>query len=115
MDLGKIIKQGRSKKQMTQEELAKIVKVNKVSIWAWESNKYSPSGEMLIKLGEILDIVDELFPDHKLKSEYEAKTDERLSRIEKALVEQGIVKIENNHGPVNVAGKQKIEKLVVKK
>lgn len=122
MELGKIIKSGRTKKGLTQDELAKLLGVTKVSIWSWESGRYVPDGKILIRLAEILDIVFELFPEHKPKSDadkkievLENKIDIRFSKIEEALASSGI-HIENNHGPVNIAGKQHVgNKTVVKK
>jgi len=105
MDLGKIIKIGRIKKNITQEKLASILGMNKVSIWAWESNKYSPSGEMLIKVIQVLDIAQDLFPGK------ESKTEDRLARIERVLEEKGLISVETNNGHiVGVVNAGNIEK-----
>ena len=64
MDIASIIKAGRTKKKISQEELAKRVGVTKNNVWAWENNKYVPAGDVLIRLALELDIVSDLFPGY---------------------------------------------------
>jgi transcriptional regulator with XRE-family HTH domain len=64
MDLAKIILNGRIKKKISQEELARILGVSKNSISAWERGNYAPSGETLVHVASVLDIVEDLFPGY---------------------------------------------------
>jgi transcriptional regulator with XRE-family HTH domain len=69
-DIGKLIKEGRRKKGLTQHKLAEMLKVDTSSISRWESNEKVPSGDTLIKLAILLNIVPDLFPDYdKIKQQ----------------------------------------------
>lgn len=65
MELNVIIKRGRLEKGLTQAKLADMLKVNKQTVYSWEKGQYVPDGKLLIQLGEMLDIVDDLFPSRK--------------------------------------------------
>lgn len=67
MNIGEVIKLARIKNKMTQEVLARKLETSKNSVVAWEKGHYSPNGEMLIKIGIVLDIVSDLFPDYVKK------------------------------------------------
>ena len=56
MILGDRIKICRKAKNMTQEELGKIIDVSKVSICQWEKGTKTPSTKNLIELTKILDV-----------------------------------------------------------
>ena len=60
---GKEIKALRRQKQLTQEDLAMMVGVSRTTIYQWESGKYYPEGQNLIKLAQVLGVtVDSLLP-----------------------------------------------------
>ena len=71
IDIGKIIKQGRINKNISQRELAEEYNVTPAAISAWERNKTSPPAQILILLDKKLDIVEELFGYEKPKKESE--------------------------------------------
>lgn len=54
MDLGKRLNKLRKMKNITQLELAGILFVTNKTISSWESNRTTPSLEMLVELSEIL-------------------------------------------------------------
>ena len=54
MNIGKIIKENRIKKNLTQEELGKLVFVSKQAVSKWESGRTMPDIETFEKLAEIL-------------------------------------------------------------
>ncbi len=56
IDLGKFIASLRNEKNLTQEELAEILFIDKRKISRWECGTSIPEFEMLIKLSEILDV-----------------------------------------------------------
>lgn len=61
MNLGKNIKYLREKNEMTQEQLAKILNVTKVSICCYEHNTRTPCLETVVELSEIFRVsLDEL-------------------------------------------------------
>lgn len=56
------LREQRLKKNMTQEELAKLMKVSRQTINAIETNRYLPSIVLALKLSRYFEInVDELF------------------------------------------------------
>jgi len=68
-DIGKTIKIARIKKGMSQKELAEAMGVDISAISLWEKNKRIPSGDLLIKLANELDIVEDFFPNYTRKIE----------------------------------------------
>ena len=62
MIIGKRIKEARIKKNMTQEDLGKLLNVSKVSICGYEKGTRTPTMENFLDLIEILD----LEPDYVL-------------------------------------------------
>ena len=77
VDVGKIIKMARTEKNLSQEELGKMVGVSKVAVSHWENNKKYPSGDILIKLSMVLKIANKLFPD------FEESGDNEMARLKK--------------------------------
>ena len=64
LDIGKIIKEGRQQKRFTQYQLAEMVGVDPSTVSRWENNEKTPSGDTLIKMANLLNIVPELFPGY---------------------------------------------------
>lgn len=56
MKIGLVIRKKRREKDFSQEDLAQKIGVSKNNVWAWENNKYEPSGKTLLNLMEILDL-----------------------------------------------------------
>ena len=56
IELGKFIASLRNEKNLTQEELAEILYIDKRKISRWECGTSVPEFDMLIKLSEILDV-----------------------------------------------------------
>lgn len=85
MEIGKIIKECRTKKNMTQEELANILFVSRQLISKWENNKSYPDLNQLIQLSDYFDLsLDELMRgDKKMikKKDAQVKTIEKGKRI----------------------------------
>lgn len=66
MEIGKIIKENRSSKNMTQEDLAKEFFVSRQLISKWENGKSYPDLEQLLKLSTFFDLtLDELMRGDK--------------------------------------------------
>jgi DNA-binding XRE family transcriptional regulator len=56
MRVGKIIRKRRRDLDLSQADLAKKIGVSKNNVCAWERGKYSPSGESLLKIMELLSL-----------------------------------------------------------
>ena len=54
--MGEKIKQARKGKKLTQEKLAQKLGVSRLSVIAWESGKYLPKGQTLLKLVNLLNL-----------------------------------------------------------
>lgn len=86
-ELGKIIRKGRLKRDITQEELAAFFGMTKAAISKWENGITSPPSSMLMDLAIKLDIVSDLFPGYERKEkgkikEVESDTENRLKKLE---------------------------------
>lgn len=79
MTTGEKIAMLRKKKDLTQEQLAEILKVSRQSVSRWEMDVAFPETEKLIKLAKLLDcsidflLSEENVEQHKAKSEYSMK------------------------------------------
>lgn len=75
--IGKFIKECRKKKNLTQEELAKILNVTDKAISKWENGRCLPDVSLFAKLCKELDItVNELLSGEKLnENNYQEKTE----------------------------------------
>lgn len=60
-NLGEILKHARTKKKITQQELAVQIGATRARVSYWENNKALPSSDRLIRIIKILDIKTELF------------------------------------------------------
>ena len=79
--IGEFILENRKKKELTQTELAKILKVSNHTISNWENGKSMPSYELLIPLTKELDIsIPEL-----INGELESKLEEPNKVVEKTI------------------------------
>ncbi|WP_143989446.1 helix-turn-helix domain-containing protein [Streptococcus oralis] len=59
---GKRLRKARKSKRLTQQEIADLVHVNRVTYTNWEKGKREPSFENLVKLADLLDVsLDWLF------------------------------------------------------
>lgn len=56
MKIGMKLKQGRSDRNLTQEEAAKILNVSRSTISSWEVNRTYPDLDMLVSLSDLYDI-----------------------------------------------------------
>ena len=54
--IGKVIREHRTKKGLTQTELAKLIGTDQRSLSKWESGIYDPTATFLLKLIKTLDI-----------------------------------------------------------
>lgn len=125
MNIGMVVKNGRKRAGITQQELAKKLDINRSTVAAWEINKQVPSGDILIKIAKILDIRDELFSldensdppvTHKIDNkitelerrlESMAGRESELERIVKVLAEKANIDITINGNNNTVVGKKK--------
>lgn len=72
MDIGKSLQEHRKNKNLTQEELAKILTMSRQTISKWETNRGFPNIENLIWLCDIYEIsLDELVSRNKFFYEKE--------------------------------------------
>lgn len=84
VDVGKIIKQGRLKKEMSQKQLAEKIGVQPSLISKWESNSLSPRAHDFIKLVNILEIICDFFPNCNPEvsaSSFEKKIESEIRKI----------------------------------
>lgn len=51
-----IIRQHRQQQGLTQQQLAKLVNVNRKTVISWEKGEFYPKGPNLIKLNEVLGV-----------------------------------------------------------
>ena len=89
-DIGKIIRELRIQKSMTQEELAELVLVTPQAISKWERGVGYPDITQIVPLANIFDVsIDELF-DHQMNMQ-ETDINEYIEKYNK-LKNQGVVK-----------------------
>ena len=70
MNIGKAIKKGLNKKDWSQRKFAKLMGVSPGLVSQWINNKTTPPGDILIKIAQTLEIVNELFLE-KVNPKYE--------------------------------------------
>lgn len=92
--IGHFIRENRKKKQLTQQQLAKTLKVSNQTISYWENGKYLPDYELLIPLCKELDItINDLINGEKQSNEEEnKKTIEKIINFLTYLEQQQINK-----------------------
>lgn len=56
MKIGEKLKEGRMRKEMTQEDVAEVLHVSRSTISSWEVNRTYPDLEMLVALSDLYDI-----------------------------------------------------------
>lgn len=56
MEIGKVIKCERTKRNLSQNELAELLKISRQSISKWETGLSLPNTEQLINISKILDL-----------------------------------------------------------
>lgn len=65
MDFGTLLKDARAKKNLSQEKLAKLMGITRISISNYEQNKNEPTFANIKKLIKILDLSDDYFGESK--------------------------------------------------
>lgn len=90
IDLGKIIKQARIGKNISQKELAREMGVKPGAVSSWETNKTSPPAHTLIAIAKKLEIIDQIFG---------RKTSEQKSELQRMW--KVICRIENKIDKIN--------------
>lgn len=80
MDIGKILKEARDKKGLTQQELAKMLHVTDRAISNWENSKRIPDYSVIYDLCDKLDInINDLFdPEGEIKRYYKNKVNKEI-------------------------------------
>ena len=89
VDLGKIIRNGRIKKGLSQKQLANKLQVRPNQISKWEHNYQLPRSTDLIKLANELDIVYDIFPAYRPEEPssrvYQSKVEGEIENLWKAI------------------------------
>ena len=67
VNIGSVIRIGRRKKNWKQKDLAKVLDVSPALVSSWETGNRIPPGDDLLKIANLLDIVDLLFPNYKIQ------------------------------------------------
>ena len=70
MSFGELLKEARKKMNMSQDDLASKLGVNRVSISNYEQNKNTPTLENLRKIREVLKLDPNYFEDDEMKVKY---------------------------------------------
>lgn len=66
MKIGEKLKEGRDKKNMTQDEVSKIVNVSRSTVSSWEVNRTYPDLDVLVALSDLYDIsLDDMLREDK--------------------------------------------------
>lgn len=85
MKIGEKLKQGRLKKNMTQEEVSKTVDVSRSTVSSWEVNRTYPDLDILVTLSDLYDISldDMLREDNKMIQKFtnEIKSSKKRKKI----------------------------------
>ncbi len=71
MNIGEIIRSGLHKKRIKVKDLANMLGVGSTAVSQWLSGNSTPPGDKMIKIIEILDLVDDFFPnrDNEVKND----------------------------------------------
>ena len=69
MLIGDVIRIGLTRKRMKVKDLANMLGVGSTAVSQWLSGNSTPPGDKMIKIIEILDLVDEFFPNSQRCSE----------------------------------------------
>lgn len=89
IEIGEAIRRGRKRKRWSQSELAEKMNVHQTHVSQWEKGKKRIYGEDLIKIAQMLDIVDELFYSNRKESREDIPLQkflqEQLQNFEKQL------------------------------
>ena len=96
MDFGNNIKEFRTKKGMTQKDLADVLNVTPQAVSRWENNEVEPSISTINQMAELFDCsIDELFG--KTKKE-ETKQDENIivNNNENEVKEEKVIQVKTN-------------------
>jgi len=68
MSIGQNIKNLRTERSMTQEQIAEALDISFQAVSSWERDEYKPDTEKLIRLAEILDVSVSAIVEEKRKT-----------------------------------------------
>ncbi len=81
--IGKFISELRSEKGLTQEQLGELLFVSNKTVSRWETGKYLPPADMLMKMSELFSVsINEILSGKRLsESEYYVSAEENLKNV----------------------------------
>ena len=81
--IGKFISELRAEKGLTQEQLGELLFVTNKTISRWETGKYLPPADMLMKMSELFSVsIDEILSGKRLsETEYVESAEENLKTV----------------------------------
>lgn len=96
MDFGNNIKEFRTKKGMTQKDLAIELNVTAQAVSRWENNEVEPSISTISQMAELFDCsIDELFGKRKVEETQEVKEDNVINENNESK-EEKVVQVKTN-------------------
>lgn len=87
VNIGKAIETGLKKKGWSRKKLAEIVGVTPPAVTMWIKNERIPSGDILIEIAMVLEIVTDLFPAEEQKRAANIDIQLELSRMKQKIAE----------------------------
>jgi len=113
MDFGNNIKELRTKKGMTQKDLANVLNVTAQAVSRWENNEVEPSISTINQMAELFECsIDELFG--KAKKE-EIKTDDNIINNVEEEKEEKVIQVKTNIAICNRCNKPLYEPNEIKR
>ena len=81
--IGKFISELRNEKGLTQEQLGELLFVSNKTVSRWETGKYLPPADMLMKMSELFSVsINEILSGKRLsESEYYVSAEENLKNV----------------------------------
>lgn len=76
--LGNNIREQRTKKQLSQSELSKLMHVSQQTVGSWETGRAIPGSDTLDKLADYFGVTTDYLLGRKIKTDGEADLDEML-------------------------------------
>lgn len=94
MDFGNNIKELRTKKGMTQKDLADVLNVTPQAVSRWENNEVEPSLSTINQMAELFECsIDELFGKKKIEEKQDEKNDEIVEEVEQ---QEKVIQVKTN-------------------